>query len=79
MAGSTECVQLLLTYGHPVDCVDKSGWPPLLYADFNAKEECVLALMKPKPNQLFVLGNLLNRQKTAEDKKKTFKVRNYHK
>jgi len=74
MAGSTECVQLLLTYNHPVDCVDKHGWPPLLYADFNAKEECVLALMKPKPRQLFVLGNLLRRQRTAEDQTKTLKV-----
>jgi hypothetical protein len=74
MAGSTECVNLLLCNGHPVDCVDYCGWPPLLYANFKAQEECVLALMNPKPEQLFVLGQLLKKQRNEEEKKKTLKV-----
>ncbi|EDO40299.1 predicted protein [Nematostella vectensis] len=74
MAGNTRCVQLLLDSGHPVDCLDKYGWPPLLYANFKAQESCVLALMKPKPEQLFVLGDLLKKPSNEAQKEKTFKV-----
>lgn len=74
MSGSTECVQLLLAYGHQVDCLDRHGWPPLLYANFQAHESCVLALMEPKPEQLFVLGKLLRKAKNVVDKEKTLKV-----
>lgn len=74
MSGDTECVQLLLNFGHQVDCVDKCGWPPLLYANFKAHESCVLALMKPKPDQVFVLGTLLRKARNELDKKRTVKV-----
>lgn len=74
MSGDTECVQLLLNSGHQVDCVDKYGWPPLLYANFKAHESCVLALMKPKPEQVFVLGELLRRARRELEKKRTVKV-----
>jgi len=74
MSGDTECVQLLLNFGHQVDCVDKCGWPPLLYANFKAHESCVLALMKPKPEQVFVLGTLLRKARNELDKKRTVKV-----
>ena len=74
MSGDTECVQLLLSFGHQVDCVDKCGWPPLLYANFKAHESCVLALMKPKPEQVFVLGTLLRKARNELDKKRTVKV-----
>lgn len=60
-------MRLLHERGHPVDCEDDSGWPPLLYANFKSSEhddtaqhECVLSLMRPKPEQLIVLGRLLN-------------------
>ena len=74
MSGDTECVQLLLNFGHQVDCVDKCGWPPLLYANFKAQESCVLALMKPKPEQVFILGTLLRKARNEMDKKRTVKV-----
>ena len=74
MCGSTECVQLLLDYGHQVDCLDKYGWPPLLYANFKAQESCVLSLMKPNPRQIFVLGKLLERSRNEHQKKQAFKV-----
>lgn len=74
MSGDTECIQLLLDFGHQVDCVDKCGWPPLLYANFKAHESCVLALMKPKPEQVFVLGTLLRKARNELDKKRTVKV-----
>lgn len=35
------------------------GWPPLLYADFQAKEDCVLALLEPRPQQLVYLSRLM--------------------
>lgn len=74
MSGDTQCVTLLLTSGHKVDCVDRYGWPPLLYANFKAHESCVLALMKPKPEQVFVLGELLRRARSELEKKRTVKV-----
>lgn len=77
MSGDTQCVQLLLNFGHQVDCVDRYGWPPLLYANFKAQESCVLALMKPKPEQVFVLGGLLRRARNEIEKKRTVKVQ-YH-
>ena len=54
--------------------MDKYGWPPLLYANFKAYESCVLALMKPKPEQVFVLGELLRRARRELEKKRTVKV-----
>ena len=74
MSGDTKCVELLLSSGHQVDCVDRYGWPPLLYANFKAHESCVLALMKPKPEQVFVLGTLLKRARNELEKKRTVKV-----
>lgn len=74
MSGDTQCVTLLLNSGHKVDCVDRYGWPPLLYANFKAHESCVLALMKPKPEQVFVLGELLRRARSELEKKRTVKV-----
>ena len=38
--------------GHPVDCVDKKGWSPLLYAHFQNHQDCVLALMEAKTEQV---------------------------
>lgn len=43
----------------------EEGWSPLLYADFNANEECVLALMSESPEQLF---GLLEKMENAQDK-----------
>ena len=43
----------------------EEGWSPLLYADFNANEECVLALMTESPEQLF---GLLEKMENAQDK-----------
>jgi hypothetical protein len=44
-----------------VDAVDQGkGWPPLLYAAFMRKQECVLALLACHPGrQLELLGGLL--------------------
>ena len=78
MSGDTECVQLLLNFGHRVDCVDRYGWPPLLYANFKAHESCVLALMKPKPEQVFILGYLLRGAKNEVEKKRAVKVISLH-
>ena len=52
LSGWVKCVEVLITYGHPVDCRDEKGWPPLLYAHFASHQECVLALMKEKPGQV---------------------------
>lgn len=41
-----------------------SGWPPLLYADFQAKTDCVMALLAPKPEQLMCLSALLTSQRS---------------
>lgn len=54
LSGWVECVEVLISHGHPVDCRDAQGWPPLLYAHFEDHHECVLALMKANPKQ--VLG-----------------------
>ena len=74
-SGDTKTVQLLLQYGHQVDCLDSSGWPPLLYANFAAQESCVLSLMEPNPKQIFVLGDLLKRQTSGAGKERNFKVK----
>ena len=74
MSGDTECVQLLLNFGHKVDCIDRYGWPPLLYANFKAHESCVLALMKPKPEQVFILGDLLRKARNKLEKERAVKV-----
>ena len=47
-----ECVESLIDHSHEVDCRDELGWPPLLYAHFQDHQECVLALMKAKPQQV---------------------------
>ena len=60
LGGHTEVVQTLLRHGCQVDVLDDASWPPLLYADFNAKQECVLSLFAPKPAQLMQLGYLLS-------------------
>ena len=54
----------LLEIGHEVDVLDNSGWPPLLYANLETQakdrdEECMLALLKARPDHLTVLGRLL--------------------
>ena len=45
-------MEVLISHGHPVDCRDAKGWPPLLYAHFVDHQDCVLALMKAKPAQV---------------------------
>lgn len=52
LSGWLDCVQLLISHGHTVDCTDEQGWPPILYAHFKDHEECVLALLKAKPQQV---------------------------
>ncbi len=55
MAAATGCletVQLLIAYGHKVDCTDDFGWSPILYAHFEEHEDCVLALLKAYPQQV---------------------------
>ena len=54
MSGFTECAQLLIDHQHPIDCKDNKGWPPLLYANFSSERECVLAIMKAKPDQVCI-------------------------
>ena len=50
--GWVECVEALVAHGHPVECRDERGWPPLLYAHFQNHQECVLALMRANPKQV---------------------------
>ena len=45
-------MEILISHGHPVDCRDAKGWPPLLYAHFVDHQDCVLALMRAKPAQV---------------------------
>lgn len=45
-------MEVLVAHGHPVECRDERGWPPLLYAHFQNHQECVLALMRAKPKQV---------------------------
>ena len=52
LSGWQDCVQLLISHGHIVDCIDERGWPPILYAHFKDHEDCVLALLKAKPQQV---------------------------
>ena len=52
LSGCLDCVQLLISYGHVVDCTDDFGWSPILYAHFKDHEECVLALLKANPQQV---------------------------
>ena len=66
LGGHTAAVEMLVECGHPVDTVDNAGWPPLLYANFQANEQCVLSLLNAKPDHLRVLGVLL-RQTTGTD------------
>ena len=67
--GSTDCVKLLLDRGHPVDILDDCGWPPLLYANFQSCESCVVELMKVKPQQLFVLSSLFKDSNPKQQEK----------
>ena len=53
-SGWVECVELLIKHGHPVECRDEQGWPPLLYAHYIKCEESVLALMRAGPQQVGV-------------------------
>lgn len=46
------------------------GWPPLLYADFQAKEDCVLALIQHSPQQLFFVTRLMRESNTVRGAKK---------
>jgi ankyrin repeat protein len=66
-SGWIECVNELIMNGHPVDCVDKKGWSPLLYAHFQNHQDCVLALMEAKTEQLSIVGNLLQTNRDAEE------------
>ena len=50
--GRLRCIQALLKVGHIVDCVDNVQWPPLMYADFSADEQCVVELIKADPSQV---------------------------
>lgn len=58
LSGWIRCVEVLISHGHPVDCRDAKGWPPLLYAHFEDHQDCVLALMRAKPGQVGVFGAL---------------------
>jgi hypothetical protein len=46
LGGFSEAIDALINLGHPVHVVDHCGWPPLLYANFQANEACVLALVQ---------------------------------
>lgn len=74
MSGDIECVQLLFNFGYQVDCVDKCGWLLLFYVNFKVYESCVLAFMKFKLDQVFVLGILLRKVRNELDKKRIVKV-----
>eukprot|EP00041_Stephanoeca_diplocostata_P031278 m.971604 g.971604 ORF g.971604 m.971604 type:complete len:1256 (+) comp23927_c0_seq18:392-4159(+) len=69
LGGFEGVVDELIGHGHPVDCQDNMHWLPLLYADFTANRACVLSLMRPKPEQLAVLGRLLEAPTDTEDQR----------
>lgn len=71
--GNLQSIKLLLDFGHKVDCIDNYGWPPLLYANFRASEECVIMLFEKNPRQIFCLGNLMH-EKNPEQRRKNAKV-----
>ena len=58
-SGWIECVNELILSDHPVDCIDRKGWSPLLYAHFQNHQDCVLALMEAKPEQVRFLFFLI--------------------
>eukprot|EP00124_Ichthyophonus_hoferi_P000365 Ihof_evm4s13 gene=Ihof_evmTU4s13 len=60
IAGDQASIQFLLDHNHPVAPSDRAGWPPLLYANFETNEECVLALFAKDPTQLQVLSTLMS-------------------
>eukprot|EP00051_Salpingoeca_urceolata_P011518 m.142867 g.142867 ORF g.142867 m.142867 type:complete len:1142 (-) comp17149_c0_seq5:93-3518(-) len=73
--GHASTVQLLIDAGHTVDCTDDCHWPPLLYANFEANEQCVLSLLRAKPEQLMQLGQLRRRSDLSQElRDKTMKV-----
>ena len=58
--GYIESIKFLIDEAQvKIDIPDNRGWPPLLYANFQAHEECVMCLLKPNPGQLHILGELL--------------------
>ena len=70
LGGHTDAVEMLVQCGHPVDEVDNAGWPPLLYANFQANEQCVLTLLNAKPDHLRVLGVLLRQTSGTDDQRR---------
>ena len=71
-SGSTACVYLLLEYGAAADATDNAWWPPILYADFTAQKECIMALLRRnQAGQLQILGELV---KNDRDKEKVLSV-----
>eukprot|EP01134_Creolimax_fragrantissima_P004899 CFRG4899T1 len=58
IVGNTECVKFLIDNLHPVDVVDHNGWPPILYADWGASEDCISLLFEAGPSQIDRLETL---------------------
>lgn len=73
LQGHRDSIITLTKLGHPPNNLDKSGWPPLLYAIFENHQECALILMRKDPHQLSLLGQLLKRDLTDEARE-----RNHH-
>lgn len=59
-SGNLKSIELLISHGHSVNCLDKVGWPPLLYANFKATQSSVITLFRADPKQIFCLSNLLH-------------------
>ncbi len=59
LVGAVECVEGLIARGHTVDCRDAKGWSPLLYAHFEDHQDCVLALMRARPQQVMLLADVI--------------------
>lgn len=58
--GYADCVQALIHSGAPVAAPDARGFPPLLYADFTARRNCVLTLLSYEcDKQLVELSSLM--------------------
>ena len=52
LSGCVECVNTLIARGHMIECRDAKGWSPLLYAHFGNHQDCVLTLMRARPQQV---------------------------
>ncbi|PRP85237.1 hypothetical protein PROFUN_07007 [Planoprotostelium fungivorum] len=65
--GSIDCARVLIESGADVLEKDRGGWPPLFYASFHRHWDLVVTVVKMRPNQLELLGNLMVLRTIATD------------